>query len=130
MKALVAARFPQVTLTSTGGPEVSAGNADRIKKDSILALALAALLICLVLWLSYKRLSDVLWILISIAAGALFALGIISLFKTSVSLIVLGIGCTIIGIAVNWAEGLALRHILCNAFGFGGNDSSLLFSAL
>ena len=28
------------------------------------------------------------------------------------------------------AEGLALRHILCNAFGFGGNDSSLLFSAL
>ena len=28
------------------------------------------------------------------------------------------------------AEGVALRHILCNAFGFGGNDSSLLFSAL
>ena len=102
VKALVAAQFPQVTLTSTGGPEVSAGNADRIKKDSILALALAALLICLVLWLSYKRLSDVLWILISIAAGALFALGIISLFKTSVSLIVLGLGCTSIGIAVNY----------------------------
>ena len=28
------------------------------------------------------------------------------------------------------AEGVALRHILCNAFGFGGNDSSLIFSAL
>jgi 3-oxoacyl-(acyl-carrier-protein) synthase len=23
-----------------------------------------------------------------------------------------------------------LRHVLCNAFGFGGNDSSMLFSAL
>ena len=23
-----------------------------------------------------------------------------------------------------------LRHVLCNAFGFGGNDTSLLFSAL
>ena len=102
VKAQVAARFPAITVTSTGGPEVSAGNAARIKQDAILALVLAALLICIVLWLSYKRLSDVLWILISIAAGALFALGIISLFKTSVSLIVLGIGCTIIGIAVNY----------------------------
>jgi 3-oxoacyl-(acyl-carrier-protein) synthase len=29
-------------------------------------------------------------------------------------------------------EGLErpVRHVLCNAFGFGGNDSSMLFSAL
>ena len=26
------------------------------------------------------------------------------------------------------AEGCSLRHVLCNSFGFGGNDSSLLFS--
>ena len=38
----------------------------------------------------------------SILAGALFALGIIALFKSSVSLIVLGIGSMIIGIAVNY----------------------------
>ncbi len=102
IKADVAAAFPSVTVTSTGGPEVAVENAVRIKKDSILALAIAAILICIVLWLSYKRLADVLWILISIAAGALFALGIIALFKSSVSIIVLGIGCTIIGIAVNY----------------------------
>ena len=102
VKAETAAAFPMVTVTSTGGPEVAVENAGRIKKDSVLALCIAALLICIVLWLSYKRLSDVLWILISIAAGALFALGIIALFKSSVSIIVLGIGCTIIGIAVNY----------------------------
>ena len=102
VKARTSAEFPDITITSTGGPEVAVENAGRIKKDSILALALAAILICIVLWFSYKRVADVLWILISIAAGALFALGIIALFKSSVSLIVLGIGCTIIGIAVNY----------------------------
>ena len=102
VKAQTAADFPELTITSTGGPEVAVENASRIKKDSLLALALAAVLIAIVLWLSYKRWADVLWILISISAGAVFALGIIALFKSSVSLIVLGIGCTVIGIAVNY----------------------------
>ena len=102
VKARTAAQFPEVTITSTGGPEVAVGNASRIKKDAFLALALAALLICIVLWFSYKRLADVFWILVSILAGALFALGVIALFKSSVSLIVLGIGSMIIGIAVNY----------------------------
>lgn len=28
-----------------------------------------------------------------------------------------------------WEEGLPIKHVLSNSFGFGGNDSSLLFSA-
>lgn len=101
-KARIQAQYPEVTITSTGAPEVAVENAVRIKKDSMLALAVAFLIIALILWFSYKRFSDVLWILLSIGAGALFALGLIALFKSSVSLIVLGIGSTIIGIAVNY----------------------------
>ena len=101
-KARIRAQYPEVTLTSTGAPEVAVENATRIKKDSLLALSIALILIALILWFSYKRFSDVLWILLSIGAGAVFALGLIALFKSSVSLIVLGIGCTIIGIAVNY----------------------------
>lgn len=29
-----------------------------------------------------------------------------------------------------WGEGLAVKHVLSNSFGFGGNNSSLLFSAI
>ena len=94
--------FPSVHILSTGGPEVAVENARRIKTDSFLALAVALVLICLVLWFSYKRVQDVLWILLSIAVGAVFALGIIACFKDSISIIVLGIGCTVIGIAVNY----------------------------
>ena len=98
----IAQEHPGVQITSTGGPEVAVGNSSRIKTDSFLALAIALLLICTVLWMSYKRVQDVLWILLSIVVGAVFALGIIACFKASVSIIVLGIGCTVIGIAVNY----------------------------
>lgn len=102
IKAKAAANFESVQITSTGGPEVAVENASRIKKDSITALLLAAILISIILWFSYKRVADVFWILVSIAAGALFALGLIALFKPAISIIVLGIGSTIIGIAVNY----------------------------
>ena len=102
VKEELAQEFPTVQISSTGGPEVAVENSKRIKTDSFLALAIALVLICLVLWVSYKRLQDVLWILLSITAGAVFALGIIACFKASVSIIVLGIGCTVIGIAVNY----------------------------
>ena len=29
----------------------------------------------------------------------------------------------------SFQEGIPIRHVLSNSFGFGGNDSSLLFSA-
>ncbi len=102
IKAKAAAHSQTVQITSTGGPEVAVENASRIKKDSIMALLLAAILISIILWFSYKRFSDVFWILVSIAAGAVFALGLIALFKPAISIIVLGIGSTIIGIAVNY----------------------------
>ena len=52
-KAAVMAQFPGIRVYSSGGPEVAAENAGRIKKDSFLALAIAALLFCIVLWFSY-----------------------------------------------------------------------------
>ena len=93
---------PDIHVFATGGPLVAVENATRIKKDSLLAVAIAVLLIGLVLWLSFRRFSDVLWIGVTILFGAAFALGVIALFKPSISIIVLGIGSMIIGIAVNY----------------------------
>ncbi|MBR1538918.1 MAG: 1-acyl-sn-glycerol-3-phosphate acyltransferase [Bacteroidales bacterium] len=93
---------PGVRVFATGGPLVAAGNASRIKKDSLLAVAIALLLIALVLWLSFRRFSDVLWIAVTILFGAAFALGVLALLKPSISIIILGIGSMIIGIAVNY----------------------------
>ena len=102
VSAQVQADCPGVHVFSTGGPLVAAENASRIKKDSLLAVAIALLLIGLVLWLSFRRFSDVLWIGVTILFGAAFALGVLALFKSSISIIILGIGSMIIGIAVNY----------------------------
>ena len=55
-----------------------------------------------VLFYSFRRWSDIFWIGISIVFGWLVALGVISVFYDNISIIVLGIGSVIIGIAVNY----------------------------
>ena len=92
----------EVKVSATGGPLVAVENASRIRKDSVLAISIALILIALVLALSFKRFDDVLMIVLAIIAGSVFALGLVSTIRSSVSIIILGIGCMILGIAVNY----------------------------
>jgi len=94
--------YPGVTAHVVGGPEIAVGNASRIKKDSILAISLAAILIVLLLVYSFNSFRNILLILLSIGWGWLFALGGMSLFISHVSIIVIGISSVILGIAVNY----------------------------
>lgn len=98
------AQCPQSTvrISAVGAPLIAVTNAQQIKHDSIVAAVLAAVLILLVLYLAFRRLSDILWIGISIAMGWLIALGCMALVKDSISIIVIGIGSVIIGIAANY----------------------------
>ena len=93
---------PEVTVSAVGAPLIAVTNATQIKKDSILAISLALLLIGLLLVFTYKRFSDILWIVLSITFGWLFAVGGIALIRDSMSIIVIGVASVIIGIAVNY----------------------------
>ncbi len=94
--------YPTLRVSAIGAPLVAVTNAQQIKKDSLIAVSIAVVLILLLLIGHYRRLSDILWIGVSLAFGWLFALAGMSLFHESVSIIVLGIGSVIIGIAVNY----------------------------
>ena len=98
----VSEKFPDVKVSAVGPPLIAASNAAQIKKDSIIAILVAIILIGFVLFLSYRRFSDIAWIIISTAVGWLFAFGLIAILRDSMSIIVLGIGSIIIGIAVNY----------------------------
>jgi len=93
---------PKVSVSAVGAPLIAVTNATQIKKDSILAISLALLLIGLLLVFTYKRFSDILWIVLSITFGWLFAIGGIALIRDSMSIIVIGVASVIIGIAVNY----------------------------
>lgn len=96
------AAVPSVGISLIGAAPIALGNASQIKHDSMIAVSLSAALILIVLLYAFRRPDDLVWILIAVAFGWLFALGVIALLKASISVIVLGIGSIIIGVAVNY----------------------------
>ena len=93
---------PNVRISAVGAPTIAVTNAQQIKKDSFLSIALALVLIFGILMFTMARKRNLLWLGIAILFGWIFALAVIALFKTSISIIVVGIGSVIVGIAVNY----------------------------
>lgn len=93
---------PEVRVSAVGAPLIAVTNAIQIKRDSLLAVALAVVLILSVLLYAFRRPGDLVWMGVSVLAGWLFALGAMALLRDGLSLIVIGIGSVIIGIAVNY----------------------------
>ena len=101
-----------VDIHFTGGPVIAVGNAEQIKRDSILAVSLALILIVGLLYVVFRRVRSLLLIVLSIGWGWLFAMAALALLLDSVSVIVIGISSVIVGIAVNYPLHLIahLRH--------------------
>ena len=93
---------PEVKISAIGAPTIAVTNARQIKHDSYLSIALALVLIFGILMFTMARKRNLLWLGIAILFGWIFALAVIALFKTSISIIVVGIGSVIVGIAVNY----------------------------
>lgn len=93
---------PDVKISAVGSPLIAASNANCIKRDSILSISIAVVLIMAVLIVTMGRKRNILWLGFSIAVGWLFALAVIVTFKPAISAVVIGIGSVLIGIAVNY----------------------------
>jgi len=91
-----------VSVDITGSPVIAVGNASQIKSDSQWAISIAITLILTLLVFSFRKVRHLLLIGVAIAFGWLFAMALIAVVRSDVSLIVLGIGSIIIGIAVNY----------------------------
>ena len=96
------AEHPEVHISAVGAPTIAVTNAQQIKKDSFVSVSLAIVLIFGILMFTMARKRNLLWLGISILFGWVFALAVIALFKSSISIIVVGIGSVIVGIAVNY----------------------------
>lgn len=94
--------YDGVEISHIGAPIIAVSNASQIKKDSILAVSLSVVLIFAVLFYSFRRWRDIWLIGLSIAFGWIVALGCLAIFNDNVSIIVLGIGSVIVGIAANY----------------------------
>lgn len=94
--------FPDINIHFIGGPPIAVANATQIKKDSLLSIAIAVVLIVALLIMVFRKTWNILLIVISVGWGWLFAMAVVSVIHDSVSLIVVGISSIILGIAVNY----------------------------
>ena len=102
VRAQTEAEHPEVRISAIGAPTIAVTNAQQTKKDSYLSIALALVLIFGILMFTMARKRNLIWLGNSVLFGWVFALAVIALFKTSISIIVVGIGSVIVGIAVNY----------------------------
>src|SRR5688572_11967305 len=93
-----------------GAPAVAAGNAKQIREDIKLTISLTVVLLLLILVLFFRKLSAPFLIMIPVIFGALFALAIVFLVKGSISVIAVGAGSLILGIAVNYSIHFLTHH--------------------
>jgi len=94
--------FPDLKISCFGAPAISVANANQIKKDSILSVALAVVLILFLLIYFFRNGSNLFLIFFSVLFGWLFALGLLAVFKDSISAIAVGISSIFVGIAINY----------------------------
>lgn len=94
--------LPDVEVANTGSPVIAVDNASQIKADSRLAICISVVIILALLIFSFRSGKHLLLIGVSILFGWLFAMAFVAVIRSNVSLIVLGIGSIIIGIAVNY----------------------------
>lgn len=95
-------QYPDVGAHVTGGPQIAVDNARQIKRDSMVAVAIAAVIIMALLLYSLRSVRNILLVALTVAWGWLFAMGGLALLHDSVSVIVIGIASVIVGIAVNY----------------------------
>lgn len=94
--------YPDVEILFHGAPVQSVFNSRQIKKDLATTLSFSLLLICIIIWYCFKNKSTLVLLLMPVVYGAFFALSGIYLIKGSMSLMALGIGAIVLGVALSY----------------------------
>ncbi|GAO42102.1 trifunctional MMPL family transporter/lysophospholipid acyltransferase/class I SAM-dependent methyltransferase [Flavihumibacter petaseus] len=94
---------PQISIRYFGGTAVAVGNALQLRRDSLLSQGLTVLFLIVFLAWYFRRVMAPVLVLVPAVMGGLLALAVIALFNGSISVIALGMGSIVLGIAVNYS---------------------------
>ncbi len=86
-----------------GAPAVAYHNALQIKKDSMITLNIAIIIVIIFILIAFRSRKNILLLLAPVVFGVLFSLSIIYLIQGSISLIAVGSGSIIFGLAFSYA---------------------------
>jgi 1-acyl-sn-glycerol-3-phosphate acyltransferase len=98
-----ATAFPGIDASYFGATAVSAGNAAQLEKDTLFTQTATVIFLIVFIGLYFKRVAAPILIMIPVVFGALFALMAVYFIRGSISVIAIGTGSVILGIAVNYS---------------------------
>ena len=93
---------PDIEILFHGAPVRSVFNSRQIKKDISMTIGLSMLIVCCMIGFCFRNKSTLFMLVAPIAYGAFFALTGIYLIQGKMSLMALGIGAVILGIALSY----------------------------
>ncbi len=114
------AAHPDVKVHAHGDPIGSVSNAGRIRADLVLTVGISIVLILILIGLCFRSLSFIWEMLLPIIYGAAFSLACIYWIKGGMSLMALGLGAIVLGVAISYC-----LHVLIHHF-FVGDPEKLL----
>ena len=115
------ASHPDVKVHTHGDPIGSVSNAGRIRSDLVVTVGISLVLILILIGLCFRSLSFILELLLPIVYGAAFSLACIYWIKGGMSLMALGLGAIVLGVAISYC-----LHVLIHHFFVGDPEKLLL----
>lgn len=101
---------PKVRISYHGTPASGFYNSTQIKNDLTTTIAGALILVLLFLLYCFRRWDTILLLLLPVAFGTLFGLALIYWFKGEFSLLALGIGGVVLGVAMSYVLHILTHH--------------------
>jgi predicted RND superfamily exporter protein len=111
---------PEIEILFHGAPVQSVSNATRIKKDLLLTVAGSLVLIFVLLMFCFRNGSTVVFMLFPVIYGTVFALAMMYFVKGTLSIMALGIGAVVLGVAFSYC-----LHVICH-YKYVGNPEQVL----
>jgi len=93
----------EIKVEPFGACMVSLGNAEQLRKDTILTTTITVILISLLIGLYFKNPFPIVFIFLPVGFGMAFSLAMLFLFKGVVSAIAVAAGAAVLGIAINYS---------------------------
>ena len=96
-------RYPGVTASYFGGTAVSVGNATQLRQDTFLTQGITVVLLVVLIALFFRKKRSPVLVMLPVIFGGLFSLAWIYVLKGHISVMAMGAGAVVLGIAVNYS---------------------------
>lgn len=95
--------LPGLHIAYFGGPAVAVANATQLRQDTIVTLSITIVLLIALIYYVFRRKRVPLLLMLPVVFGGLFGLAVTAWVQGSISVIALGAGAVILGIAVDFS---------------------------